>query len=308
MIRVLHFSDLHLEDGFAAERTEAFLNKRLVGLLNLRLRRASHFRGAREKVEALAAFAEREAVDLALCTGDYTALGTESEIAFARRVVEPFTRAPKGFVTLAGNHDLYVEDAVVGRYFERHFGAFLGTERPDLSVDGRFPIVRFPAEGVAVVALESSRVNPAPHVSSGRVPDAQVEALERILAHPEVKDRFVFVMTHYAPRLWNGRPDSMLHGLENADALLRAMRELRFGALLFGHVHHRYHLHEQEHAVPLFCAGSATYRDREGAWLFELGPETALAMPLRFERGEWVADRGESVALRPRGQAAAITP
>ncbi|MFO0693062.1 MAG: metallophosphoesterase [Polyangiales bacterium] len=308
MIRVLHFSDLHLEDGFAGEPTGAFLNKRLVGLLNLKLRRAAHFRGAREKVEALAAFAEREAIDLALCTGDYTALGTESELAFARGVIDPFTKAPRGFVTLAGNHDLYVEDTVLAGRFERHFGAFLHTERPELSVDGRFPIVRFPADGVAVVALESSRVNPAPHVSSGRVPDAQIEALERILALPELEDRFVFVMTHYAPRLWNGRPDSTLHGLENADALLRALRGLRFGALLFGHVHHRYHLHEAEHSVPLFCAGSATYRDREGAWLFELGEETAVAMPLGFERGEWVAERGKAIALRPRGPGASLTP
>ena len=51
MIRVLHFSDVHLEDGFEGVSPAAFMNKRLVGLLNLRLNRGSHFKHAEQKVK-----------------------------------------------------------------------------------------------------------------------------------------------------------------------------------------------------------------------------------------------------------------
>ena len=75
--RVLHVSDLHLEDGFPGVPLSRFLNKRVVGYANLALRRRKAFAEAELKVEALAEFAREQRVDLIVCTGDYTALGTE---------------------------------------------------------------------------------------------------------------------------------------------------------------------------------------------------------------------------------------
>ena len=110
--KVLHVSDVHLEDGFAEVPISRFLNKRIVGFANLKFRRRKVFLDAVQKVEALAEFSKEQGVDLVICTGDYTALGTEPEIRYARKIIEPLTHAPLGFFTVPGNHDLYLRDTV----------------------------------------------------------------------------------------------------------------------------------------------------------------------------------------------------
>ena len=58
--------------------------KRLLGGANMLLRRRRLFAKARPKLAALARFADREHIDVALCTGDYTGLGTMPELEQAR--------------------------------------------------------------------------------------------------------------------------------------------------------------------------------------------------------------------------------
>ncbi|MEM7437878.1 MAG: metallophosphoesterase, partial [Myxococcota bacterium] len=232
MTRVLHISDLHLEDGFAGVPLRSFLNKRLVGLANLSLHRRRLFADGPHKVTALAELAQRERVDLVLCTGDYTALGTEAEIAFARRTVEPLTGFRDGFFTVPGNHDLYLSDSADEGWFDEHFGEFLRTDMPEHAVDGVWPQVRLSIDGVALIGVNSARPNDKPSRSNGRIPDTQLDALARILEDSRLADRFVFLATHYAPRLENGEPDRPSHGLENADAFLEVTRAIRRGALV----------------------------------------------------------------------------
>lgn len=297
MTRILHFSDIHLEDGFQGVPRRAFLNKRLLGLANLRLARGKHFTGARHKVSLLLELAEAEGVDLALCTGDYTALGTEPEMAHARAAVEGFTKLPLGLVTIAGNHDVYVGLTRREAAYTKHFGELTRSDLPELSVDGPYPFVRFFGEHVAIVGLISVRPNDAFHLSSGRVPDDQLRALEAIVGEPRMRGRFVLVATHYAPRLWDGRPDAPRHGLENADALLRACKRIEWGAIVHGHVHHRYHVREPGLTASLFCAGSATHSGREGAWVYDVEREGVRATPVGFEGGRYVLRKDEHVDL-----------
>lgn len=282
-VRVLHISDLHVDVPLSTVPWRGWLNKRFMGGANYLLNRSRHFRAVREKIRALDRFRREQRVDLVLCTGDYTVLGTEAELAAARDAVEPLTRAPLGFVTVPGNHDVYVPDAL-GR-FERFFGDLLETDMPDRRVDGRWPIVRFVGDTIAVVAVDSARPNPQPWRSSGRVPDAQMEALAGILAEPRVRERFVFVITHYAPRLANGRRDRFTHGLVNGDALLACVADLPHGAVLHGHVHHCYRVRVPGVGPTLFGAGSTTQDAREGLWLFDVTPEGVIAA-----RGGWVND------------------
>ena len=154
-IRVLHVSDIHVDVPLRHVPLGGWAGKRLMGGANLVLRRGKHFRRVREKVKVLDRFWREAGVDLVLCTGDYTVLGTEAELAAAREVIAPLTEAPLGFVTVPGNHDVYVPDAV-GR-FERFFGDLLETDLPDLKTDGDWPIVRLVGDTVAVVAVNSAR-------------------------------------------------------------------------------------------------------------------------------------------------------
>lgn len=283
-IRVLHVSDIHVDVPLRHVPLGGWAGKRLMGGANLVLRRGKHFRRVREKVKVLDRFWREAGVDLVLCTGDYTVLGTEAELAAAREVIAPLTEAPLGFVTVPGNHDVYVPDAV-GR-FERFFGDLLETDLPDLKTDGDWPIVRLVGDTVAVVAVNSARPNPHPWRSSGRIPDPQLDALPGIFSDSRLAGRFVFVITHYAPRLASGKPDSFTHGLVNAEAFLSQCAAVERGAILHGHVHHCFHLKVEGLRASLFGAGSTTQDDREGLWLFDIEPDR-----VRAARGGWVGDR-----------------
>ncbi len=294
-MRFLHFSDIHLEQGFREVSSLKFLNKRLVGWMNLRLRRAKHYRHAPKKVRALAELVSAEGIDVALCSGDYTALGTEPEIVYARKAIEPIREAADGFVTVPGNHDVYLPDAL--GVFEEHFADVLTTDLPELVRDEVWPQVRLFGEHVAVITVNSARPNPPIMRSSGRIPDVQLEGLADALAHPKVAGRFVFVMTHYAPRLKSGRPDTPNHGLENADELLAICGSVGRGAILHGHVHKCYSVQVPETPMTLFGAGSTTQAGAEGLWVFDIGADSAHATRGRWDSKRYVLEASSRIEL-----------
>lgn len=294
-MRFLHFSDIHLEQGFSEVSSRRFLNKRFVGWVNLRLRRAKHYRDAPAKVLALAELVETESIDVALCSGDYTALGTEPEIAFARQAIEPIRQAASGYVTVPGNHDVYLPDAL--GVFERHFADVLATDLPELVRDEVWPQVRLFGDHVAVITVNSARPNPPIMRSSGRIPDAQLAGLAEALVHPKVAGRFVFVMTHYAPRLKSGRPDTPNHGLENADELLAVCASVARGAILHGHVHKCYSVTVPETPMTLFGAGSTTQAGAEGLWVFDVSAGESVATRGHWDGARYVLEAEPAVRL-----------
>ena len=297
--KVLHVSDVHLEDGFAGVPVSAFLNKRVVGYANLALRRRKVFADAPMKVQALASFAKEQGVDIIVCTGDYTALGTEPELAYARKVIEPLLDQPLGFFTVPGNHDLYMRDTVQSGWWDEHFGELMKSELPEYTVDGVWPQVWFPTDGLAILGVNSARANPKPTHSSGRIPDEQIHALELILDDGRLRDRFVIIATHYAPRLANGRPDRPAHGLENAEELLKASACAARGVILHGHIHWRYHVRVPETPLSMCCSGSTTHAGREGLWMLEVGDGRATATPGTWDQSRYVLEPEQRVVLDP---------
>lgn len=285
-MRVLHFSDIHLGLGIGRVPLGDWPGKRLAGGLNLLLGRQRRFARTPEKVEALAAFARSERVELVVFSGDFTAMGTEAELAAARELIEPFLVATAGFVCVPGNHDLYAWDVIRKKRFERHFGDLLQTDLPEACTDGPWPLVRLPEGGPAVVAVNSSRPNPPPWRSSGVVPPAQLEGLASVLARPEVRDRFVLIVTHYAPRLDDGRPDHPSHRMVNAEEFLVTCAETSPAAILCGHMHHAYRVRIPDVGPEIFCAGSATLEGREGFWLLDIEGGAVTA-----RRGRWTGEK-----------------
>jgi 3',5'-cyclic AMP phosphodiesterase CpdA len=284
-MRFLHVSDLHVDTGVPAIPLRDMLNKRLVGWANLRLRRARYYKDAVRKIELLAALAEEHNVDAVLCTGDYTVLGTPSELRNARAAVEPLVQATEHYVTVPGNHDVYIDDRGL---FHEEFGEFLTSDLPEYQCEGRWPLVKL-FDGIAVVCIDSTRPNPSVFSSAGYVPNAQLDALGRLLASPELHDRFVFVMTHYAPRLASGNPDTEEHGLGNANEVMAACAIER-GAFLHGHVHKCFTLRVPECQVPIFGAGSSTMAGHEGLWMFDVDADGARAFRGRFAGGRYQLD------------------
>jgi 3',5'-cyclic AMP phosphodiesterase CpdA len=300
-LRVLHFSDVHVGSPLRSVPVTQWLGKRALGGANLVLRRRGRrFARARLKLEALAEATKRLEVELVIFSGDYTAMGLEAEYVAARAAVEPLLGAPAGYVNVPGNHDLYVAETVRRQRFEHHFGDTLWSDLPEHRANGAWPLVRLAGAGVAVVCVDSARPNP-PWRSSGRIPEAQLAALVRVLDDPRVRERFVFVVTHYAPRLADGGPDTRYHGLDNAEAFLRACGRLERGAILCGHVHHPFSVRVPASPVPIFCAGSATMDGRESFWLFDVGASSCRVLAGRWSGQGYEVAPAAAVEAGPSG-------
>ena len=292
-MRILHFSDLHIGLGLKMIPFSDWPGKRLAGGLNLLRGRGRHFAEAARKALDLVELDEQLGSDMVLCTGDLTALATHSEFEAARELLEPLPDDPR-FVVTPGNHDAYTRPTVREGRFRQYFEDGARTDLPEFRTDGLWPIVRLPDDDVAIIAVNSARSNLLPWRASGRIPDPQVEGVEAALADPRVAGRFVFLMTHHAPCKPDGSPDSKEHGLRNLDEFLDATSSIERGAFLCGHVHSVFRQEIDGFSGEVFCAGSATFRGREGVWVFD-----------RDDEGLWSARRGswshEGYEIEPRG-------
>ena len=285
-MRVLHCSDFHLLPRLRSVPVSDWLSKRVTGAFNFWWERKGQFALTPRKLDKLAEFARDEAVDAVLCTGDYTLWGTEREHENARQAVQPLIEASETFVTVPGNHDVYTRRVVDEQRFERHFGDLLRTDLPESSLDGTWPQVRILGDEAVAIAVNSAIPHWVPWKANGKIPAAQLDALERLLGDAEIRRRFVFVMTHHAPRLADGSNDPAHHGLVNAERLLDICSRIQRGAILFGHVHRTYRLEVPQLGATLFNSGSTTLTGREGLWLFDVTPGAT-----EVRRGRWQEDR-----------------
>jgi 3',5'-cyclic AMP phosphodiesterase CpdA len=256
-MRIAHFSDLHLLslEGVPLRR---FLNKRLTGWVNLRLKRG-HLHKA-SHVRAIAREIARAKVDHVIVTGDLTNLALEPEFELARSVLrDELGIDPSRVTVVPGNHDLYTDGARRSRRFEHYFADWLKSDLPELAVTGvgaPFPVVKLRGS-VAIVAL-SSAVPRAPFVAAGELGTAQLDALGRVLAHPEVASRTLVLALHHPPVHGWSRLKGHLEGLRDAPALLSMLMSVRRGLVLHGHLHRRIHRVVTTHVGALQQVGATS--------------------------------------------------
>jgi 3',5'-cyclic AMP phosphodiesterase CpdA len=236
--RIAHVSDLHVLSPHGVEWRRVIFNKRVTGYANLLLSRGRVYR--RDYLETVLAAAAARA-DHIVVTGDITNLSLEREFEAARSLLAEVARSVEVSV-VPGNHDVYLATVHRAGRFAHHFAAYLHGDLPDLALalpTGRFPFVKLRGP-VAIVGLSSAVPRP-PFVSSGRIGDEQLEALARILAHPEVASRTPVVLVHHPPFDSRLRLAQLRGGLVDAPVLRRSLAPLARGRLLYGHVHERAH-------------------------------------------------------------------
>ena len=284
-LRILHFSDIHIGIEIRHMYWKKWFSKRSIGAINLLRGRAKYFDEAEEKMQALVRFKEENEIDLVIHTGDYTALGLESELILSKEMVKPLMDEPERYITVPGNHDVYVSESKSQQRFSQLFAAVLYSDMPKYCSDGHWPLVRLVGEDTAIIAINSARPNPLPWRSNGKISQLQLDALEQILQDKHLKNRFIFIVIHYAPRLANGKDDTPLHGLVNADDFLRVCAKITAGAILCGHVHETYRVDISGLQSTLFCAGSATMDRHEGFWVYEKKGENMTAMRVYWSDG-----------------------
>jgi 3',5'-cyclic AMP phosphodiesterase CpdA len=235
---VAHFTDVHFLRR--ASLTEA-IGKRTLGLTNLYLLgRKRHF-DADAVVPRVLADALGQKPDLAVVTGDLSALSLDEEFVAARAAFDPLFRAVPT-VVIPGNHDVYTEGAARERRFERAFGDLLGGGTWDgarWSGGGGTPWPAAYRHGeVSVIVGNPCRPSTR---ATGRFPDGEIDAIAALLRTERAAGRFTVLAIHY-PLVG---PDGAAyrkpgHSLDDLDALLAALDGSPPDLLLHGHRHQAY--------------------------------------------------------------------
>jgi 3',5'-cyclic AMP phosphodiesterase CpdA len=279
-MKIAHLSDLHLLslDGVPFRR---FLNKRASGWVNLRMKRGAIHRAS--YVRAVLRAVTEAHVDHVVVTGDLTNLALESEFELARDVLtRELGMDPSEVTIVPGNHDLYTRGALRSARFGTYFSEWLASDLPGMAVDaggGRFPIVRL-RDRVAIVGLSSAVPRP-PFIAAGELGRAQVEAVRRVLAHPEVSRRTAVLVLHHPVVQQGSALKQYAEGLRDATALRSVLQGLERGLILHGHLHRRLQRTIQtgrgslyqvgatsaslEHAAPDRMAGFNVYQVDDGS-------------------------------------------
>ncbi|MEP6494591.1 MAG: metallophosphoesterase [bacterium] len=269
-MRFLHCSDVHITQDYASAPFFKLGWRRWTALLELSIGgRATAYRDARRTLQWISGAIGRGEADHLLLSGDLTGYAMEEEFRAAREALGRVADSRKNFAVIPGNHDCFTPNAIRSNRFERHFGHLISTDMPEYCRDGAYPFVHLKGDDAVVVGLHSSRVPIVPGLAYGSVGGAQLSALRDIVNDGRLANRAVLVMVHHAPLRANGRKDSRIHGLSDADALLDLLPGPRF-AVLHGHIHRRFY-HAPTAARPhVFCAGSSTELGREGYWLVDV--------------------------------------
>jgi 3',5'-cyclic AMP phosphodiesterase CpdA len=218
-----HLSDPHLPP-LPAARLFDFAGKRALGYLNWTRNRQKFYR--REVLDALVADMQAQAPDHVAGTGDLVNLALEAEFAPARKWLES-VGAPDRVSVVPGNHDAYVR-ATQGRFAESFADYLEGDEAAGVA----FPFVR--RRGPLALIGVSSAVPTPPLMATGWLGQAQLDALERILAGLSAKQTFRVLLIHHPLR-------SDAHAKRLTDSSeLRALL-LRYGVELVLHGHDHVH-------------------------------------------------------------------
>lgn len=286
-LRILHFGDIHIDIQIRHMQWKKWFSKRAIGAINLLRGRSKYFDDAEMKVRALVRFKEENDIEIVINTGDYTALGLEQELKIAKELVAPMMYPPQNYITVPGNHDIYVHEGNSHYRFSEQFCSVLQNDLPEYCRGGHWPLIRLIGEQTAVIALNSARPNLLPWKSDGSIPPEQLKAFDEVLKDHRLKGRFIFVITHYAPLLANGKDDKKLHGLNNVEAFLNSCKPITSGAILCGHIHHTYRVHAEGVKSEIFCSGSATMEGYEGGWMYELQGDQLKAFPLKWNGEEY---------------------
>ena len=224
--RIAHLSDAHI-GPLPKPLIRELLNKRLTGYVNWQ--RRSHIHNM-DVLGQIVADIEAHRPDHIAMTGDILNIGLAAEFRLARAWIDTLGR-PSDVSFVPGNHDAYVRGALP--WISDTFGPWTSS---DGEAHTRFPYLRVRGE-IALIGL-SSGVPTLPLLASGRLGDAQLTALAKLLEETGRRRLFRVVMIHHPP----GRTGASAgRGLSDARKFERVA--VRYGLELVIHGHnHRFML------------------------------------------------------------------
>lgn len=256
-MRLIHLTDPHLShlEGihFAQLR-----GKRWSGFTSWhKNRRKKHLP---QVLQQICSAIKAENADHILLTGDLVQIGLDSEIQQAADWLA-LLGEPEQVMLVPGNHDVYAKGSE--RQVNQLWGAYMFAGQQDAMLQdvgqAKWPTVR-KSGPLTVIGLSSAVVSPL-FMATGRLDDAQLEALPGLLKQARAESQLLAVLIHHPPLAgMTGRRKSLL----NAAGLQKILRDQPPDLLFYGHLHHNRETHWQD--ARLYCTaaassvGNASYR------------------------------------------------
>lgn len=253
MVRLAHFSDIHVSAAPLGWRFSDYFSKRLTSWMNHRVfGRARKFRRSDEVVQRLVEDLLTRKIDHVVFSGDATALGFDAEVRRAADLLR-VGQLPIPGLAVPGNHDYCTRKAAASGAFERYFAPWQTGRRVDAAT---YPFAQ-QVGAVWLIGVNAATGNCWPWDASGAIGKAQLERLRRLLA--DVGAGLKILVLHYPVCLADGRREPSHHGLRDLDALLEVAGAGGVSLWLHGHRHAPYYLNKPVGAsFPVICAGTAT--------------------------------------------------
>lgn len=254
MIRLAHFSDVHLTAQSLGWRVRDLFGKRASGWVNVRvLGRGHRFQHANAVVGALLREFHERPLDHLIFSGDATTMAFETEMTEAAHRLGVWDATLPPCVAVPGNHDLYTYGSARRRVFEFAFSAWQKGERAD--PDHTYPFATKVGH-VWLIALNSATANFWPWDATGRVGSAQLERLQVLCDRLGPGPRIV--VSHYPLLTRERKPEARWHRLKDWKRTRDMAAKCGVQLWLHGHKHAWYILpagdHQPFHSV---CVGSS---------------------------------------------------
>ena len=243
--RLVHIADLHF--WRVVFNPFRLLNKRVLGNINVYLRRRHEFR-MNEGAE-LARVVASTGIKTILFTGDFTSTALAEEFELAAGFMERLHQKGHDAIVLPGNHDVYTFESRRRKRFEQYFGGYIpkGGYPARAKLSGGTPVVLAPT------------VCPNLFSSKGLIRDEEIKQTAALVNEVDgpviVAGHYPLLEKTYGYRLTPGRR------LRNAAALRRALGETERTILYAcGHVHRFSYVHDEEYPNIRHLSTGALFR------------------------------------------------
>lgn len=279
MVKLVHYSDVHLTAVKLGWTRRDFLSKKVTGWVNVRLLgRGRRFRHAPAAALALVDDVRTRGYDHVVFSGDATTLAFDNEMSGAALALGVGADGVPPGIAVPGNHDYYTRWAHTSGAFEKHFTAWQG----GLRVDGHtYPFAQKVGH-VWLIGVNSSKANWWTFDASGRVGEPQLERLRKLCAVLEPGPRVL--VTHYPLRTSRGKLEVRSHRLRDHQPALAAAVECGISLWLHGHIHKPYRLTPTAAIpFPVICAGSATQTHRWSYNEYEIEGSRLIGVRREFD-------------------------
>jgi 3',5'-cyclic AMP phosphodiesterase CpdA len=260
VVKLCHFSDVHLTTRHLGWTVRDLLGKRSTGWMNLTLLgRGRRFRLASRVVDVLRRdFAARD-YDRLVFSGDATMMGFDAELSMAAGKIGVGDESLPPGIAVPGNHDVYVPRVVRNGAFEAAFAPWQQGERVG---EFTYPFAQKVGH-VWLIGMNSASPNFWMWDATGKVADAELNRLRELTARLDSSPRII--VSHYPILTQKRIPEPRWHRLRNWRRVRDIAADCGVSLWLHGHRHVWYVLPAGDHQpFASICSGSGTQTKRWG--------------------------------------------